>query len=225
MSARTVRTAAALILGAAALLACGCGGKGSDVSAAGVRLQREDLIAVVRALKQTQAEAAAELQATKAAWPHVVHGLPRRLGAQAAAAIAQAQARAEALRLPQLFGESTSRELTGAAAALAGEYRSFAVLSRAGWRQIAYTLSLARSGPRAAARFARANVALYIESVYDAHFTAGQIGRRLPVAYEKLGGQQAFGATLTQSELEALAASYAEGTYKLQPRATVHLGS
>ncbi len=214
-----------LIVGAAAFVSAGCGGSGSGVSSAGVHLQREDLIAVVHELQATQAEAAAELQATKLAWREVAHGLPVAPSAAAAAAITQAQARAAALRLPPLFGEVKARELTDAAAALAGEYRSFAVLSSAGWRQIAYALGRASSGPPAASRFVRANVALYIESVYDAHFTAGQIGRRLPVAYKKLGGPAMFGGALTQAEVDALSSSYAEASYKLEPRATVHLGS
>ncbi|MHB8533436.1 MAG: hypothetical protein ACYDC2_12025 [Solirubrobacteraceae bacterium] len=225
MSARTVRTAAVLIMGAVAFVSAGCGGGGSDVSSAGVRLQREDLIAVVHALQGTQAEAAAELQATKLAWRYVLHGLPRAPSAQARSAIEQAEAHAAALRVPPLFGEVRSRELTGAAAALAGEYRSFAALSSAAWRQLAYALSLTRAGRGAAAGFSRANAALYIETVYDAHFTAGQIGRRLPVAYEKLGGPATFAGALTQPEVEALSKSFAEATYKLEPRATVHLGS
>ena len=43
-------------------------------------------------------------------------------------------------------------------------------------------------GSPASARFARENVALYIESVYDGHFDLAQIGKKLPAAYRTLGG-------------------------------------
>ncbi|HEY0517651.1 MAG TPA: hypothetical protein VGD00_11055 [Solirubrobacteraceae bacterium] len=215
----------ALLICAAASTTAGCGAGGSDASPAGLRLQREDLVAVVRALQGRQAEAAAAARASKAAWPAVVHGLPASPSKQALAAIAQARARAEALRLPGLFGELKARSLAGASASLAGDYRSFATLTAAGWREIEYSIERTRTGPPPAAAFARANVPLYIETIYDAHFTLFQISRRLPVAYKKLGGPATFGSSLTQLQVDALSSSYSEANYRLQPKVTVRLGS
>ncbi len=53
-------------------------------------------------------------------------------------------------------------------------------------------------------------MALYIESVYDAQFGIAQIGKKLLPAYEQLGGEGAFGASLTKAEAEQLAGAYSE---------------
>ena len=82
-----------------------------------------------------------------------------------------------------------------------------------------------KHGSRAGARFARANVALYIESVYDAHFSLAQIGKQLVKGYKELGGEAAFGASLTQAEIDGLAATYSEATDRLYPHVGVRLGS
>ena len=63
-------------------------------------------------------------------------------------------------------------------------------------------------GSPAGARFARENVALYIESVYDGHFDLAQIGKQLSDGYRELGGPAAFGRALTQAEVDALARVY-----------------
>ena len=68
-------------------------------------------------------------------------------------------------------------------------------------------------------------MALYIESVYDAHFGLAQIGKKLLAGYRKLGGQAAFGAALTQGEVDALADAYSEATDRLHPHVGVRLGS
>jgi hypothetical protein len=82
-----------------------------------------------------------------------------------------------------------------------------------------------QEGSPAGARFARENVALYIESVYDAHFTLAHLGKQLLAGYRKVGGPTAFGATLTQAEIDQLAATYSEATDRLHPHAGVRLGS
>ena len=46
---------------------------------------------------------------------------------------------------------------------------------------------------------------LYIESIYDGHFSLAQIGKKLLAGYDKLGGAADFGASLTQAEVDALA--------------------
>ena len=81
------------------------------------------------------------------------------------------------------------------------------------------------SGTPASARFARENAPLYIESIYDAHFTLAQIGKKLLAAYDKLGGAEAFGAALTQAEVDALARTYSEANDRLHPHVAVRIGS
>ena len=76
-----------------------------------------------------------------------------------------------------------------------------------------------------AARFARENAALYIESVYDGHFSLAQIGKKLLDGYRKLGGPAAFGTALTQQEVDALAHAYSEDADRLHPHVTARLGS
>ena len=78
---------------------------------------------------------------------------------------------------------------------------------------------------RRSARFARENVALYIESVYDGHFALAQIGKQLLDGYRTLGGQAPFGGTLTQAEVDALASAYSEAADRLHPHVGVRLGS
>jgi hypothetical protein len=224
VSARTVRRATLLLLSSVAFVSVGCGSS-STASRAGLRLQREDLIAVARALQGAAGEAAREAQATKAAWPLVANGVPAEVRSVPRAPIAAATGKASALRLPALFGELKARTLTGPAAGLAGEYRSYVALSATGWRQIEYAIGRLTDGPPVAAKFARDNVALYIESVYDGHFTLAQIGKQLLSGYHKLGGAATFGRTLTEAEARALAASYSEARYRLHPHVGVRLGS
>jgi hypothetical protein len=225
LSDRTVRTAALLLLSGAALLSGGCGGSWSGASASGLRLQREDLIATVRALQGTQGEATDESKASKVAWPHVANGLPADPGSIPATPIATASRLARALRLPGLFGELKARTLTGPASGLAGLYRSYAGLAAVGWQQIQYAIGRLQRGPPSAAAFARENVALYIESVYDAHFSLAQLGKQLLAGYKKLGGPPAFGHSLAEAEVEALADTYSEANFRLHPHVGVRLGS
>ncbi len=69
----------------------------------------------------------------------------------------------------------------------------------------------------AAARFLRANAALYIYCVYDGHYDLSLIGKVLQSAYRKLGGPPAFGASLTPSQVEALARAYSIPGALLEP--------
>jgi hypothetical protein len=61
--------------------------------------------------------------------------------------------------------------------------------------------------------------------VYDAHYNLAQIGKVLLVAYEKLGGASAFGASFTVLEVQALAATYSEPSDRLHPHDGVRFGS
>jgi hypothetical protein len=215
-----------LLAGLVAALLAGCGGTSKRSTPAALKLQREDLVAASRALKGVQAPVAREVAATKAAWPLIANGLPAdvrkvsRAGQAARAAESAAQ-----LKVPLLFSEAQSGELTGPAAQLAGLLRSYVLLSSRGWKLLDAALGQIESGSPASARFARANAALYIESIYDGHFSLAQIGKKLLAAYEKLGGAGDFGATLSQAEVDDLAQTYSEASDRLHPHVGVRLGS
>ena len=228
MTAGTLRKAALLLASGAALAfgplaATGCG-SGSHSTKAGVRLEREDLVAAAGALERAAGEVARETAATKAAWPLVANGLSRSLGAAGEAKIAAAARAAAGLKLPSVFGESHAAQLTGPGADISGAFRNFDGLSSRGWEMIDYTLSRERRGG-AAASFARENVALYIESVYDGHFGLSQIGKKLLAGWETLGGPAGFGSSLPRAEVERLAGVYSEKNYRLHPHDGVRLGS
>jgi len=206
-----------LLCGAALLTGCG---SGSSTTTAGLRLQREDLVAAARALAAARGEVAGEVAATKAAWPGVANGLP----AQGSPQIARAAATAAALKVPAIFQERAAERLTGPGASLAGGFRQYAALSATGWRMIEYALQRRRTGG-AAAGFSTANSPLYIDAVYDSHFGLAQLGKDLSAGYEKLGGPAAFGSALTSAEVKALAAAYSEERDRLHPHPGVKLGS
>jgi hypothetical protein len=218
-----VRYAALLTVSCAAIAAAGCGGEGR--SATQLRLEREDFVTVAHALQRAQPEVSREVVATKAAWPLVAHGLPAKPAAIPRGPIVAASASAAKLVVPGPLQEEPSRMLTGPGAQLAGLFQSFARLSGRGWQMIDSAIEAIEHGSPAAARFARANVALYIESVYDAHFTLAQIGKHVLDGYRKLGDSKLFGATLTAEEVEALTHAYSEATDRLHPHVAVRLGS
>jgi hypothetical protein len=218
---------------AAGALACllvatmaACGGKGTSSTPAALKLEREDLVAVSRALKHVQAPIAREVAATKAAWPLIANGLPAQITTVSRSAQARtAAASAAGLQLPALFSEAQARTLTGPASQISGLMRSYALLSARGWKLLDAAFTQIESAPPANARFARRNTPLYIESIYDAHFTLAQIGKQLLAGYEKLGGAGDFGSTLTQAEVDALAQAYSEANDRLHPHVGVRLGS
>ncbi|HEY2398111.1 MAG TPA: hypothetical protein VGH78_03880 [Solirubrobacteraceae bacterium] len=219
-----LRRAAMLSLSCAALASAGCGG-GEGASTAGLRVQREDLIAVSHALLRAQSSVERAVTASKAAWPLVANGLPAALPASGRATIATAAGEAAKVIVPAPLPEAQSTTLTGPAAQLAGLYQSFSGLAKNGWRMVGAAIDAREHGSPAAARFARANVALYIESVYDAHFSLAQIGKKLASGYGNLGGAAAFGSSLTGGEARALGRSYSEAADRLHPHVGVRLGS
>jgi hypothetical protein len=221
---RAIAAAAGLCLLAVALAACGS--KGKSATPAALKLQREDLVAVSRALKEVQAPIAREVTSTKAAWPLIANGLPAEITSVSRSAQAQAAAASAArLRLPAVLGEAQARTLTGPASQISGLVRSYALLGARGWKLLDASFSQIESASPANARFARKNAPLYIESIYDAHFALAQIGKKLLAGYEKLGGAGDFGAALTQAEVTALAAAYSEASDRLHPHVGVRLGS
>lgn len=219
-----MRGLALLLMSSVAIASSGCGKAGSSSTPAEQRLQREDLVAVARALKSAEGSVALEVAATKSAWRLTANGLPTST-AGARAPVAAAAKDAARVVVPALLSEAQAVSLTGPASQLAGLFRTYTSLSARGWTLIGVALEEIEHGSPAAARFAGENVGLYIESVYDGHFGLAQIGKKLLDGYRKLGGADAFGAALTQGEVDALAHTYSEATDRLHPHVGIRLGS
>lgn len=168
---------------------------------------------------------ATETLATKRAWRQVANGLPRALSPALSVEVQAATAAARALETPAPLAEAQARSLTGPAAQLAGLFRNYALLTSRGWRMIAAAIDEIEQGAPAVARFARENVALYIDSVYDGHFTLAQVARKLLAGYRKLGGAAAFGTALSPRAIGALAGAYSEASERLHPHVGVRFGS
>jgi hypothetical protein len=212
------------LLGGLAVTVAGCGSSHVATTPLALTLQRQDLAAVSRALKESETPVAHEVAATRTAWPLVANGLPAETRALVRP-VAAAAASAARVRLPTLFEEAPAASLTGPASGLAGLFRTYVGLATGGWQQIDAASAEIDHGSATAARFARENSPLYIESVYDAHFALAQIGKQLSRAYTMLGGAQAFGGTLTRAEVNALAEAYSEAADRLHPHTGVRLGS
>ncbi len=220
-----MRAAALLPLLLGVLTTAGCGGGGAATSPAALRLQREDLVAASHALQGVEQPVAHEVASTKAAWRLIANGLPARTIAIARPSILAAAESAKHVKQPGLFEESEAASLTGPASQLAGLFSTFSGLASRGWQQIVETIDAIEHGSPAGARFARENVAFYIDSVYDGHFSLAQIGKKLEDGYHKLGGQAAFGTALSQAEVNALANTYSEAAERLHPHVGVRFGS
>lgn len=220
-------TRAACALAAAALVGlalAGCG-SGAGASAQGLRLQREDLIAAARALTSVEGQVGSEVATTKQAWAHVANGLPTQVALIPRREVDLAARVASRLRMPGLFAEARAEGLTGPASSLAGLFRSYAGLSQHGWQMIGAAIDQIERGSPPAARFARANVNLYVESVYDAHFGLAQVGKKLADGYRKLGGPAKFGTALSAAEVRRLRDFYSEARDRLHPHVGVRLGT
>jgi hypothetical protein len=228
---RALRLAALLLtLGAIAVaggLLAGCGGtRGVATNPTAKRLQREDLVAVSRGLRRAEGSAEREMDAARIAWPLVANGLPAASVPPATrTAIANAATAARAIVVPPLMRKPEARSLTGPAAGIAGLFQTFSGLTERGWTLTGAASDQIAGGSPAAARFARENVALYIDSVYDGHFDAGLIGKSLLKGYAALGGASAFGGALTQAEVQALAGAYSPAAEQLHPHPGVKLGA
>jgi hypothetical protein len=205
------------------LAGCGAGGTSKQSTPAALRLQREDLVAASKALARSEASVAAEVVVTRSAWAPIAHGSTAQLSAVSSSP--SALAKVTQLPLPTLFGEVQARSLTGPGSQIAGLFRTSALLSTRGWKMLIASSQAIASGSPTAARFARENVALYIESIYDGHFALAQIGKKLLAGYEKLGGASGFGSSLTRSEIDALTHAYSEPRIRLYPHVRVGIGS
>jgi hypothetical protein len=224
-SARRGLAALGLLSSVLACALAGCGGASS--TPAELRLQREDLVAVSRALATVEHPVAIEVAAAKRAWPPIANGLPTGAGAPASvrAPVAVAATSAARVPTPPVLGEAQADSLTGAGAGLAGLFRNYIGLSTRGWTMTGAAIEQIEHGSPTVARFARENVGLYIESVYDGHFDLAQIGKHLSDGYRRLGGPSAFGRALTQAEVDALAGAYSEASVRLHPHVGIRLGS
>ncbi len=190
-----------------------------------MQLERADLLATTRALARAAPSVSGEVAATKAAWPLIVNGLPPKSSPVLSARSHTAAQRAAAIGVPALFEEQQAASLTGPGSGIAGLFRWSSTLAARGWRQIAAAVDQTQHGSLVGARFARANVDLYIESVYDANFALAQIGKKLLAGYKKVGGASAFAGSLTQAEVESLAEVYSEARDRLHPHTGIRLGS
>ncbi|HTY98114.1 MAG TPA: hypothetical protein VMB91_13800 [Solirubrobacteraceae bacterium] len=210
-------------LGAAVALA-GCASH--KVATPGeAKLENEDLAAVTADLRAAAPQVEAEVAAAKAAWPAILAGVRGRPTASTRAKVAIAAERAAQVPLPSLLGEEGSAQLTGPAFSLAGQFRSFRTLGARSWQLLDSSLEEIDHGSPAEARFARRNLPLYIESIYDAHFALGGLGKKLSDAFKKLGGEGKIGGSLSPAELQRLAETYSQERNDLSPKERVKLGS
>jgi hypothetical protein len=156
-----------------------------------------------------------------------VNGLPG--DAQALAhtlpPVAKAAASTAKIPTPPPLTKAQFVSLTGPGSPIAALFRDYLGLVKPGWDQIAAAIEEIQHGTPAGARFARENVDLYIESVYDGQFDLSQIDKRLKSGYRELGGPAAFGDGLTEADVRELAATYSEPAARLQPHASVKLGT
>jgi hypothetical protein len=213
------------VAGAGAVLA-GCGGTSRlDASSpAAIQLQREDFVAVTSGLRQAVGSAQREMATARIAWP-LLAGLRAPIPPATSTAVFTASRMARAIVVPTPMSKAQARLLTGPAAGIAGLFATFSRLTERGWTLTSAAAAEITSGSPAAARFARENVALYIDSVYDGHFDAALIGKSLLTGYRLLGGEKAFAGTLSQAEAYALASAYSPATERLYPHPKVKLGS
>jgi hypothetical protein len=215
----------------ALLVLAGCGGGGTKLrapkgtlsgSSPAVRqLQRTDLAIVGRGLLSVQTTIRPELAASRSAWPAIAHGLPARVSPATRLAIARAITSVRQIATPRFI--SYAGQLSGTAAAIAGLELSYEELALRGWTLTRVAADYgaraqAGNGSLQAADFLRANAALYIGCVYDAHYNLSLIGEDLKEAYAQLGGARAFGSALRPAQVEAVARFYAPAVARLAPR-------
>lgn len=226
---RAVRILTVAVLGAAVLGTLGCGHRHppapSSPTARALKVESEDLLAVYRALGRAAPSTQREIQAAKAAWPLIYAGLPKHPGTNVRAAVEHALTLTAQIYRPPLFEEQKAQILTGPASELAGLFWGFTVLAERSWTQILASIRQQEGGPSQARAFARANVNLYIEGVYDAHFQLAQIGKKLEDAYKKLGGPSEFEGPLTEADVQRIAKIYSEPNARLYPHVQAVLGS
>jgi hypothetical protein len=207
----------------------GCGSSASShaQSSRELALERAQFEQVSSQLSGLEAAVKREVGASRVAWPSIAGGLPQTLESGLHTAVSAANARAKALPEPLFL--ANARKLTGPASGIAGIYESYEHLAQRGWNlteAAIQTISsataptgngLSQARTAAQASFERANSPLYIDAIYDGHFDLSLLGKSLVSGYEKLGGPQAFGAALTQAQVNALAGAYSIPAARLEP--------
>jgi hypothetical protein len=197
-------------------LIAGCGSVASHApSSPELALQRAQLVQVGNGLHTVEAAVRREVKASRVAWPPIANGLPQPPPATLRSAVSVASASAKALPEPAFMVSSS--KLTGPAAGVAGLYEGYDRLAKRGWRLTEAAIASIASDTPAVASFERENSSLYLDAIYDGHFDLSLLGKSLTSAYERLGGPRAFGATLTQSEIDALATTYSIPGVRLEP--------
>lgn len=214
---------------AAALVIAGCGSSSSShtQSSRELALERAQFEQVSSQLSGLQAAVKREVAASRVAWPSIADGLPETLNGGLRTAVGTANARATALPEPPFL--ANARKLTGPASGIAGIYENYEQLAQHGWNLTeaaiqtiapagsATDTTAASANAATQASFARANSPLYIDAVYDAHFDLSLLGKSLVSGYQKLGGPEAYGAALTQAQVNALAGAYSIPAVRLEP--------
>jgi hypothetical protein len=236
---RAARLVGALLAVGLALTANGCG-SAKHPRPAELRLERTDLALMSRTLERLESPIRNEVTAARDVWPALNQGLPQGPVPPATQqGIFTAAARAQAVQPPSFVTKPNI--LTGPAAATRALLHNYTDLAQRGWRLTEAAVSPA-DPPKAsrppttappstpanqstAVRLLRANSGLYIYCIYDAHFYLSLIGKQLQHAYQTLGGPPAFGQSLTQPQIEALARFYSPPSVRLEPHPPPSLGA
>lgn len=219
-----VRIATAILTLVTLAALTGCGSGGSNVSRREYALERAQFEQVADELREVQGAVRHEVATSRSAWPLIYNGLPSRMSPRLQSSVKAASDVAGALPAPRFMAQQAT--LTGPASGIAGLYEDYDRLAERGWRLTETTVSGILNGPRSVASFVRANSPLYIDSIYDGHFDLSLIGKKLLEGYEKIhdlseekkfAGIGGFGASLTQREVQALAAAYSIPAVRLEP--------
>lgn len=200
-----------------------CGFSDKRPNRAELALERAQFVLLSEGLQAAQGAVQQEVTASRAVWPTVARGLPSFPSRDIRQRTARASA--QAARLPEPSFMTSASRLTGPAAGLAGLYETFARLTERGWRMIEATLHSLAAGSPPAARFARENSPLYIDAIYDGHFDLSLAGKSIAEGYKRLGGPSAFGARLSQAEIDALARAYSIPAVRLTPHPAASIES
>ncbi|HTB50895.1 MAG TPA: hypothetical protein VK701_07965 [Solirubrobacteraceae bacterium] len=202
------------------MLVAGCGSSSSShaQSSRELALERAQFAQVSSQLSDLEGAVKREVAASREAWPRIADGLPQTPPSRLRAAVSAASAGAKTLSEPSFL--ANAHKLTGPAAGVAGIYQNYEQLAQRGWNLTEATIDAIANRPAAVASFERANSALYIDAIYDAHFDLSLLGKSLLSGYEKLGGPQAFGSVPTQAQVKALAEFYSIPVVRLEPHPT-----
>jgi hypothetical protein len=223
---RRAPVAATLIL---ALAITGCGKHRASDTSTNLPLQRTDLVLVSGILRTAEPSVSRAVDTSRYPWSLIAHGLPAKLPdglrervARAARSASEIRARRFMTTVPRVT-YNQNPVLTGPGAGIAGLFQKYATLSQRGWSLTEASIEEIEHGRAATAGFLRSNARLYVACIYDGQFDLSLIGKNLRRAYERLGGERAFGGTLPQAQLEALANFY-DKPLRLQPHSIFHFG-